>query len=86
MVEVYPGIHKRGPRRDAAAIEPLARWMPAEAVPGTDLYDASICAILGLVFAGAGDILKLPMLTTPDPALPREEGWIFGLPPEFARG
>ena len=32
VVEVYPGIHKRGPRRDAAAIEPLARWMRVSAL------------------------------------------------------
>jgi hypothetical protein len=85
VIEVYPGIHKRGPRRDDPAIEPVARLIPSGVSPGTDLYDACICAILGLVFADAGDALELPPLTAPDPACPREEGWIFGLPPAFVR-
>ena len=82
-IEVYPGIHKQGPRRADPAIEALGRWLPSSVPPGTDLYDACICAMLGLVYAGAGDTLGLPPLTPPDPALPREEGWIFGLPAAF---
>jgi len=84
-IEVYPGIHKRGLRREDDAIEPVSRWIPAAVAPGSDLYDACICAILGLVFAGAGEVLGLPTLTTPDSTLEREEGWIFGLPPDFVR-
>ena len=82
IIEVYPGVHKEGPRRGDVAISGIARWIPADVMPGTDLYDACICAILGLVFAGASETLELPMLTKPDPALPREEGWLFGLPPD----
>ena len=82
VIEVYPGIHKIEARRASEAVSSIARWMPESAEVGSDLYDACICAILALVFAGAGSILGLPDLTSPDAAMPREEGWIFGLPPE----
>jgi hypothetical protein len=81
IIEVYPGIHKCEARRASEAIPAIARWIPEDAAGGSDLYDACICAILGLVFVGAGAMLELPELTNPDAALPREEGWIFGLPP-----
>ena len=83
VIEVYPGIHKSGPRRADPAIVSIARWIPDKISPGTDLYDACICAILGIVFAGGDKALGLPRLTAPDATLPREEGWIFGLPPDF---
>lgn len=54
VIEVYPGVHKRGAARIDAAIEPLARHLPDGVDPGSDLYDAAICAVLGLVFAGGG--------------------------------
>ncbi len=83
IIEVYPGIHKREAWRGSEAVESLARWIPESVTAGSDLYDACICAILALVFAGAGATLELPDLTSPDAALPQEEGWIFGLPPDW---
>ena len=85
VIEVYPAVHKRGPRRGDPAIAPIHRLIPAQLSPDSDIYDAAICAILGLVFAGAGNELGLPDLATRDASCRTDEGWIFGLPPEFVR-
>ncbi len=85
VIEVYPAVHKSGPRRGDTAIAPIHRLIPAQLSPDSDIYDAAICAILGLVFAGAGNELGLPDLATRDASCRTDEGWIFGLPPEFVR-
>ena len=86
IIEVYPGIAKRAHKKNERAIEAVERWMPNGPVPGSDEYDACICAILGLVFGGAGPILGLPNLIPPprdrqDQA--KREGWIYALPASF---
>lgn len=84
VIEVYPALNKRGKRNRAdPAIDPVHRLIPDGVVPGTDAYDAAICALLGLAFAGMSGSLGLVDLPNPDRSLPREEGWIFGLPTEF---
>ncbi len=85
VIEVYPGIHKRGTKRADAAIEPLARHLPDGAAAGSDLYDAALCALLGLVFAGAAARLELPPLEGPGPGFPTDEGWIYALPADYVR-
>jgi len=83
VIEVYPGIMKRGSTRSDHAIEPIARHIPSNLNPGTDSYDAAICAILAAVHGGVGNILGLPDLVPPNDANDPKEGWIYGLPSEF---
>jgi hypothetical protein len=88
-IEVYPGVHKCGSSRVDAAIAPLARHLPDGLEAGTDLYDAAICALLGLLFAGAGEPLGLPAPAGPPAGHPTDEGWIYALPAAYvhnARG
>jgi hypothetical protein len=54
-------------------------------VPGTDEYDAAVCAILAAVFAGKGNALGLPGLVGPQAGYDPAEGWIYGLPAEYVR-
>jgi predicted nuclease with RNAse H fold len=83
VIEVYPGVHKRGSSRIDAAIEPLARHLPDEVEPGSDLYDAAICALLGVVFAGGAERLGLPGLEGPEDDHPTDEGWIYALAADY---
>lgn len=85
IIEVYPGITKRGKKKTDRAIAPVERYIPDNLVPGTDLYDAAICAILAAVFAGKGRALGLPELVGPEPGYDTAEGWIYGLPSAYVR-
>ena len=85
IIEVYPGLVKAGPRRGEPAIAPLARHIPPDVEPGTDLYDAMICALLGAVHLDWGSKEGIPKLIAPSGDFDRSEGWIFCLPPEYVR-
>jgi predicted nuclease with RNAse H fold len=85
VIEVYPGIAKRGKKKSDRAIAPVERHLPDSVVPGTDEYDAAICAILAAVFAGKGNALELPDLVAPRAGYNPAEGWIYGLPAEYVR-
>lgn len=85
IIEVYPGISKTGMRRVHLAIPPLARKIPAQFEPGTDVYDAAICALLGAVYLGWGRRLNIPKLVQPFEGNEKDEGWIFCLPPDYVR-
>ncbi|MEW6669397.1 MAG: DUF429 domain-containing protein [Thermodesulfobacteriota bacterium] len=85
VIEVYPGIVKRGARRSDPAVPGLARHLPEGLEPGTDRYDAAICAVLGLVYLGGGPKLDLPNLVAFPAGADPSEGWIFTLPAEFLR-
>lgn len=85
LIEVYPGIAKRGNTKSDRAIVPVERYLPDMLMPGTDPYDAAICAILAAVFAGKGSALGLPDLVGPQPGYDPVEGWIYGLPAEYVR-
>lgn len=85
VIEVYPGVHKRGSSRTDAAIEPLARHLPDAVEPGSDLYDAAICALLGIAFAGGARRLGLPGLAGPEDDHALDEGWIYALPADYVR-
>ena len=83
VIEVYPALAKRGAVKGDVAIAPVRRLLPEGVRPGTDQYDAALCAIMGLLFLGGGSRLDLPGLIAFDPALAPEEGWIYALPPAY---
>ena len=85
VIEVYPGITKRGKKKSDRAIAPVECHLPDNLVPGTDPYDAAICAILAAVFAGKGGELGLPGLVDLQPGYDAAEGWVYGLPAEYVR-
>ena len=85
VIEVYPGIVKRGRKKVDPAIRPLQQHLPAALEPGTDAYDAAICALLTASWAGQGGQLGLPATTGPEPGFDPAEGWIYGLPAEFVQ-
>jgi hypothetical protein len=85
IIEVYPGITKSGPKRIDPAILPIAEHIPNHFIPGTDIYDAAICALLGAVYAGWGTKLDIPELVQPLKSFDKSEGWIFCLPPKYVR-
>lgn len=83
IIEVYPGIHKAGPNRASVAISPIHRLIPSDYLPGTDQYDAAICAITAAVHAGAGYQFNLPELSKFQVNFDSAEGWVYGLPATF---
>lgn len=85
IIEVYPGLHKMQHRRNALAIPPLHRHIPEDIMPGTDQYDAAICAILGAVYAGCGSQLGLPGLVDLQQGYDPQSGWVYSLPVEFVQ-
>ncbi len=85
VIEVYPGIVKIDFKRDNPALPALAKYIPGDLKLGTDEYDAAICAVLALLFLGAGQNLSLPDLTSFPSGIDREEGWIYTLPPGFIK-
>ena len=85
LIEVYPGIVKRGRKKTDRAIRSVEQHIPPQLVPGSDQYDAAICAILAATFAGKGPELGLPDLTGPESGYDPREGWIYGLPADFVR-
>ena len=85
IIEVYPGLTKTDMGRSHPAIPPLARRIPAQFEPGTDIYDAAICALLGAVYSGWGRGLNIPELVPPVDRFDMAEGWIFCLPPDYVR-
>jgi len=85
VIEVYPGIVKRGQKKSDRVIGPVERHIPTNLVPGTDQYDAAICAILAATFAGRGADLGLPDLVGPESTFDLSEGWIYGLPADYVR-
>lgn len=85
IIEVYPGLTKKGMGRHHAVISSLARYMPIQFEPGTDIYDAAICALLGAVYSGWGRTLNIPPLVQPTADYDVKEGWIFCLPPDYVK-
>lgn len=73
IIEVYPALLK--PSRYSAAIKGISRLLP-KIEPGTDAYDACICALYAIAFGTKGTIL--PLLKDP-PQLEaiKDEGWIY---------
>lgn len=85
IIEVYPGLTKNGMGRHHAVISSLAPYMPIQFEPGTDIYDAAICALLGAVYSGWGRALNIPSLMQPIADYDMTEGWIYCLPPDYVK-
>lgn len=85
IIEVYPALTKREPKRAAAAIDIIHQLIPGDVDVGSDQYDAAICAIVAAVFAGAGLTLGLPDLVGFEPNFDRAEGWVYSFPAEFIK-
>ena len=85
VIEVYPAIAKRGNKKSDRAVASVERHIPDHLTPGTDPYDAAVCAILAAVHAGQGKVLGLPDLEGPQPGYDPAEGWIYGLPADHVR-
>ena len=83
IIEVYPGLTKMDMGRSYPAIPPLAQRIPTQFEPGTDIYDAAICALLGAIYSGWGRGLNIPELMQPVDGFDNVEGWIFCLPPDY---
>ncbi|QQK76145.1 DUF429 domain-containing protein [Salicibibacter cibarius] len=76
IIEVYPALVKAS--KTAVAHANLTQYLPTDIKPGTDAYDACICALYAIAF-GADDA-PLPSIASP-PAhaeeVVKEEGWIY---------
>lgn len=85
IIEVYPGIVKVGTQRELPAIKPIHNHIPKYVIPGTDQYDAAICALMAAVYAGSSEQLDLPEVINFQPDFDPKEGWIYGLPANYVR-
>ena len=85
IIEVYPGIHKVEPNRASMAIHPIHQHIPLDCLPGTDQYDAAICAITAAIHAGVGAQLDLPALAVYQSSFDPAEGWVYGLPVDYVQ-
>ncbi|AXF54978.1 DUF429 domain-containing protein [Salicibibacter kimchii] len=76
IIEVYPALIKASKTSEAHAN--LKPYLPTDVKPGTDAYDACICALYAVAF-GANDA-PLPNLAHPPvhaKEAVKEEGWIY---------
>jgi hypothetical protein len=91
IIEVYPALVKRADTVDRRCYERFGRLLPTELEPGTDQYDAAICAVLAASYGVTqlDDTSDLPSLMLPPDSIPRstlkDEGWIYAVPPEWLR-
>ena len=83
VIEVYPGIVKQESKRVSQAVDLIHRLMPDKYRPGTDQYDAAICAIVAAVYAGAGSYFGLPDLVGFQSGYDCSEGWVYSFSAEF---
>lgn len=79
VLETWPALMK--PARQQAAIAPFAQLLPAEVVPGSDRYDAALCALVALASASQDTCPLLPPLVKPVDSVPASEGWIYHFQP-----
>lgn len=82
IIEAYPALLKQGFRANQAARPALAGLLPAELAPGSDRYDAALCALMALAFASQGRCPLLPPLIPPPDNQPHDEGWIYHFAPD----
>ncbi|WP_088035472.1 DUF429 domain-containing protein [Evansella clarkii] len=76
IIEVYPALVKS--RRDGDAAEWMIKHIPGNVFPGTDAYDACICALYAIALGSDGQLL--PKLKRPPEHLKdlvMQEGWIY---------
>ncbi|OCA90726.1 hypothetical protein A8F94_02290 [Bacillus sp. FJAT-27225] len=70
ILEVYPALVKE--RKSSEAFPGIKKYLPPTAEPGTDVYDAAICALYAVAFGMGGTLL--PPLVEPVRNL---DGWIY---------
>ncbi|PPA69087.1 DUF429 domain-containing protein [Jeotgalibacillus proteolyticus] len=76
IIEVYPALVKE--KRFEEAHTYLTRFLPEDTSPGTDAYDASLCALFAVAFGSNGKVLpKIKHPPKEKNALIKEEGWIY---------
>lgn len=80
VLEVYPALAKVAGRASPARAE-VASGLPPGLMPGTDRYDAALCALMALQYATKGAVSSLPLLVSAPTDFPLDEGWIY----HFAR-
>lgn len=80
LLEVYPALAKQG-GRGTSARPAIGALLPADLQPGTDPYDAALCALMALQYAADGAVGALPPLQAPPADFPRDEGWIYHFAP-----
>ncbi|WP_349917857.1 DUF429 domain-containing protein [Aeromonas veronii] len=81
VLETYPALAKTAGRASLARGE-IAAHLPATLVPGTDPYDAALCALVALQYAAKGAVSVLPPLLSAPADFPLDEGWVY----HFAQG
>ncbi|MFC5707192.1 DUF429 domain-containing protein [Aeromonas eucrenophila] len=80
VLEVYPALAKVAGKASMARGE-IADQLPSDLVPGTDRYDAALCALMALQYAAKGAVTSLPPLVSAPADFPLDEGWVY----HFAR-
>lgn len=80
VLEVYPALAKVGGRASMARAD-LVASLPPDLMPGTDRYDAALCALMALQYAAKGTVSLLPPLLDAPEGFPLDEGWVY----HFAR-
>lgn len=80
VLEVYPALAKVAGKASVARGE-IAVHLPTDLVPGTDPYDAALCALMALQYAAKGTVSLLPPLLGAPEGFPLDEGWVY----HFAR-
>ncbi|AXF57672.1 DUF429 domain-containing protein [Salicibibacter kimchii] len=76
IIEVYPALLKASKKSEAHTN--IRQYLPTNIKPGTDAYDACICALYAIAF-GVNDS-PLPNLAHPpthEKETVKEEGWIY---------
>ena len=79
IIEVYPALVKK--RRDSEVFEEFRPFLPHGVNPGTDAYDACICALYSIALLTEGKVL--PKLVKPEEEIKakvKKEGWIYYFP------
>lgn len=82
MLEAYPAMMKQQFRATAPVAARFTALLPPELKPGSDSYDAALCALMALAHASEGRCPLLPALVLPPHDLPRDEGWIYHFAPD----
>ncbi len=80
LLEVYPALAKQGGRASCARPE-IHLLLPKTLQPGTDQYDAALCALMALQYAAGDKVKALPPLQGPPADFPLDEGWIYHFVP-----
>ncbi len=79
IIEVYPALVKSSSGLSSRRIIEL---LPHGLEKKPDAYDASICSILGIIYAASGCFRNFPKLVEPTDRNPMNEGWIYYISPD----